>query len=127
MANQYDRFVALAVKLLKKWGMPISLRRELSTLDPATGGVISGPTLEQELVGLFVPNMYRKLLTVDLWPGVVVQANDRTLLVSAKSYDFYPEPGDRVHLPDGRDFDIVGMIPMDPVGTPITYQLLVRR
>jgi len=123
----YDRFIALAVKMLTRWGIPVYLRRNPSTLDPATGEVISGPIQEQTVVGIFVPNQWRRYNTISFLPGVVVEINDREVIVTAQSYDFEPTVGDQLVLDDGRAFDIIAMVPIDPGGSAIVYQLLVRR
>jgi len=123
----YDRFIALAVKMLTKFGTVAYLRQESSVLDPATGGVVSAPIEEQAVQAMFVPNQWMASQTVYLFSQQMVQANDRQMIVAAPTYAFEPQPGDSISVDDGRAFDIVALIPIDPDGTVIAYKLLVRR
>ncbi len=120
----YDRFVSMAVRLINQWGVSVTMRREVDTLNPDNGSVVESPAIDQSVYGIFVPGNKEK--TLAFFPGQLVQATDRQMIVAALSYDFTPEPGDQIHLPDGRDYDIVALVPIDPDSTAIVYRLLLR-
>jgi len=114
----YAKMAATALKLLKKFGKPVTLKRVTgSSVDPITGVVTAGTDASVITTGLIKP------YPDNMVDGTRILASDRELVLSA---EHVPLPSDKP-LVNGENWAVVNITTISPTGTPVCYMIQVRR
>lgn len=108
----YDKISATAQKLIDRFGYDAVIRR----LDS------DGATVEDFSV-VIVMEEYRPSER----DGVLIKQTDRKCILSALGLTFTPDVDTDRLIEGGRNLQIVTVTPTAPAGTPIVYELQVRR
>jgi hypothetical protein len=117
----YTRLAATAKKLLAKHGRDVTLHSEaLPVYDAATGVATVTPT--DTVVKAAIFDFAKGVTTVR---GTLVQMGDKEIFMEAKS-GVTPSVRDTVTV-DVDIFTVVSVGEINPAGTPVLYQLHVRR
>lgn len=115
----YDEALATATALLKELGQPVTLTRvTVGTYNPATSSA-SSTTVNQTTSGV--------LLEIDLAQidQTLIKTGDKRLLMSASGIS-QPQLDDSVAV-NGRTYTIKHIKELNPAGTAVLYDCLVRR
>lgn len=120
----YSEMAAVAHELLLEFGKTVVLRRVTpGVYDPATGAA-SVTTADQPAIGAlfdYDPRDSGKGFT----PETLIQAGDKQCLLSPSGVTA-PEPGD--FIVDGSDtWTVLNVKSVNPAGTPVLYELQLRR
>ena len=119
MSYNYKKIANSALKLIKKFGAPLTIeRQEEGDYDPATGG----NTITTISYGGTGVRVNYKMREID---GTLVQSGDFKLLVEAKELLTVPETLDSVIF-DGNEYSVVDVGTIAPAQTPVVYILQVR-
>lgn len=115
---------SVAHDLLLEFGKPVVLRRVMSgTYDPATG-TSAVTTADQPATGAlfdYEPRDSGRGFT----PETLIQAGDKQCLLSPAGVSA-PQPGDLIV--DGSDtWTVLNVKSVNPAGTPVLYNLLLRK
>jgi hypothetical protein len=117
----YARIAATSIRLLAKFGAPVTLRdKALGTYDPATGAVTAAAPADKVRNGALLDFGAGQVLAPG---GGLIQAGDKRLLL---------EPGSVPGLEDnviagGIEYVIKGIGEVNPAGTPVMYDLHLRK
>lgn len=121
MTFDYSRIAALARAQLDRFGQTVTLRTVGSgTYDPESSTVDEASTTNvKRKAALF--NYERGLTERE---GTLVQAGDKRCLMEA---GIVPTPDQQVVTADGIVYGIVSIQEVNPAGTPVLYELHLRR
>jgi nitrite reductase/ring-hydroxylating ferredoxin subunit len=112
-----------AYELLEEAGVGIVFTRPNRTINPVSGLVTAKAPATTTLVGVNLPASKGTVQAFDnriLDKTVLTKL--RFLICAAKGAAFEPESGDLVAL-EGKTWEVVGVTPLAPDGTPILYKL----
>lgn len=118
MAFDYAKMAATALKLLTKFGAPVTLFRETGgAINPVTGEETPGVDASVTTTGLLKPFPDRMI------DGVRILVGDRELVLSSEQE---PQPSDQPVI-GGENWKIQGIKTISPAGTPVVYFVHVRK
>lgn len=126
--SSYEKTAQTALKLLKKNGRSILLRRPDRTVDNVSGISTEGPATEGLLWVVILPASKG---TVEAFDNRVEQsdlssAKLRYIIAAADGAPFEPKSNDEVVF-DGSVWTVLGATPLSPAGIPLLYKLGVKR
>lgn len=125
----YTSLAAEALGSLQDAGFSMTLRRTTAGTFSPGGGTLSGGSTDDYIVtGLDqAPTMSQGGGTGErFFSGVMVQADDRFLLLAAFGMEIVPAPGDLLII-DGVSYTIMAVIPVRPGGVDLLYRVLARK
>lgn len=124
MSTFYDEMADVAHELLLEFGMSIVLRRVTpGAYDPATG-TSAETTADQPATGALFDYDLRSS-GQGFEPETLIQAGDKQCLLSPDGVT-EPQPGD--FIVDGTAlWTIINAKAVNPAGTPVLYDLLLRK
>lgn len=118
MTFNYDKIAATALKLLTKFGQPITFARETGgSVDPITGVVTPGTDASVTTTGLL------KTYPDNMIDGTRILKSDRELILSNEQV---VQPSDKPVI-NSQDWAIVDIKTLNPAGTVVIYKVQVRR
>lgn len=117
MTFAYDKMAATAKRLLVNFGQTVTVTRPSSTIDPVTGAVTGsgGPTFSPVGVLSKYPD--------GVIDGTRITASDRLLTLDDT---VEPKVSDKVTV-NGEQWNIMEVMSVNPAGTPLIYNVRVRR
>ena len=116
----YTRLRATAIRLIGKYGKPVTLRRDGAPSGPAHAPVL-GP--DEEFAGLLVEAENR----IKVRANTTIQTGDRFGFISVElDPGTTAEQGDRIEL-DGDQLRLIVLEPLDPGGLLLLYEFQARR
>ncbi len=123
MANFYDEMAAMALQMITEYGQPVTLRNlQRGEYDPEASAPAPPIVVEQEAQGLLLEYTGREFEASSL-----ILTGDKKLKIPAQGLAWVPGLGSKV-LIQGVEWAIVPPIKeINPAGTPILYELQVRR
>jgi len=122
-AFDYAKTSATAVRLLTKFGQSVTLARQSTgTYDPTLGAAPVTETLETRKAVLL--DYDRINFGETLQDGTRVQAGDRRCLMGA---DGSPPTNFDAIVVGGERYPIKVVKELNPAGTPVLYDMLIRR
>lgn len=114
MSDQAD-----AAAMIAEVGQAVTLTPKASTYDPATA-TVSGTTTPVSTTGVVLP-LSRGLMNM---AGTTIQAGDQQLLLPGTIAQ--PAVGTAANV-NGQDYTIVQVNPLDPAGTALLYDCVIRK
>lgn len=126
----YGASAATALRLLARFGQELTLTRTTpGTYNPATGGTTDDVTTTQTVTAAVLP-AGSGMSFDDSLKDMLVKGKLRQVLISAltpagASLTFAPAPLDLLTL-EGADWEVEGVTPLNPSGTPVMYTALVK-
>jgi len=119
---------ATALALLQEFGRSDSvLKRFSKTLNPVTGQTSAVTVVQGNICCAMLPWKVRKAANMaDTLSDGLKAGRLRYLLIAALGVPFAPEPTDIVFF-DSAYWMIEGVMPVNPAGTPLTYDAFVSR
>ncbi|AMR77678.1 hypothetical protein [Cupriavidus nantongensis] len=124
MSTFYEEMAALAQELLAEFGKPLTLRRVVTgDYDPDSGTVPEAPVEYPGTGALFD---YESVGSGQTWiPSTLIEVGDKQCLLSPTGMPL-PATGDK--LVDGADvWQVQNVKAVNPAGTPVLYELQLRR
>lgn len=122
----YAKSQATAERLLKKFGRPVTLKRQVPGGPAWDPGV---PTWQEyPAIAAVLPYAKGTIEAFDnrLEGGTLIEERLRYVLMSPVGLPIEPKSGDRVNF-DGHDWTVLGCTPLNPAGTPVLYPMGVKR
>lgn len=114
----YTDGAATALRLLKKYGIPVTLSRTTGgSIDPVTGAITAGTDASKTPTGLFVN------FPVEMIDGTRIQAGDKRLIMAA---DVTPLTTDTVPY-GGYTWIVHSVETVSPTGVDIVHFVHIRR
>ena len=122
----YSNLAATAQRLVNQFGGPVTLRRpDAGTYDPVTGEGTAGAPTDYPLKGLLLD--YKSIGSgMKYAEGTEIRADDKRLLLAAEGLAITPEPTDRA-IVGAVSYQVVNIKKINPAGTPVLYELQVRK
>lgn len=122
----YSNLAATAARLIVEKGGPVTLRRpDPGTYDPVTGETTAGAANDYALRGLLLD--YKLIASgVKYAEGTEIRQDDKRLLLAAEGLDITPAPTDRA-IVGAETYQVVNIKQINPAGTPVLYELQVRK
>ncbi len=119
----YDEMAAMALQMITEYGQPVTLRNlQRGEYDPEASAPAPPIVVEQEALGLLLEYSGREFEASSL-----ILTGDKKLKIPAQGLAWVPGLGSKV-LIQGVEWAIVPPIKeINPAGTPILYELQVRR
>ena len=136
MGDFYAKMSKTGLRLLKKRGMEITLRRtEQGTYDPATGTNATSTVIEYACMGFLASidsEAANQFYSTSTLRETLIRKEDKmvilsSLLVDGELLGIKPSPITDALVVDGVVYDIVASIPLEPAGVPVLFSLQVRR
>lgn len=127
MSAFYDNLAATADSLIERFGEERVIRRTVSTFDPITGAMSAPVVTTGSIVAVNLPASKGTIEAFDdrLFEGISI-AKIRFFLAAALSASFVPQGTDEIVL-DGEYYTILGVTPLKPASTALTYKLAAMR
>lgn len=124
----YDSQIALAERLIREKGKPVTIIRQTTVTDPAKPWEPGVPTEEQdEAYGVFLNFNQNDMETYGKMPGASeIQASDRKVLLAAAAVNVPPTPNAKLRDETG-DWSIEWVRALAPNGDNILFTLRVRK
>lgn len=114
----YEGMAYTATSLVTKFGREVTFKRETGgSIDPVTGAT-TPPVVE-----LFTPPGIWQTIKRENIDGTLIQFGDKMLVIDAS---FAPEMSDQV-LVNSTYWNIVDISDKNPAGTPLVYNVQVRK
>lgn len=129
MSDFYDRMATTALRLIEKFGQPITLRDETpGGYDPATGMTTGPVVLEQTVQAVVLPASKGTVEAFDnrFIDGTLIESNLRALKIAAKDMEWAPKPG-TLAIFQGETWTLLGVTSSAPAGIDLVYSATVRR
>lgn len=119
----YEEMAATALVMITEYGQPVTLRDVApGGYDPETSTTLPPQTSEQVVQGILVEYTGREFEASSL-----ILTGDKKLKIAAKGLAWIPALGS-VAIIQGQEWKIVPPVKeINPAGTPIMYELQVRR
>jgi hypothetical protein len=119
---QYDKAIALALKLITKYGTSIKVRRITDAVaDPTKPWRVTGQTaVDATGVGVFLDYEQK---AVD---GETILRGDQKVLIAASGLTVAPAPKDRI-VRGTEVWDVVSVQPLKPGDQIVMYEVQVRQ
>jgi hypothetical protein len=111
----YAKTAATALKLLTKFGQPMTVSKEVYDID--TGLLVSAT----DTIGMGV--IFAISNGVSSMSNGLIKASDQQVLISVNTI---PEPIDRLTVGD-KVYSIVDVKALEPAGVNVLYELIVRK
>lgn len=122
MSFDYDKSAATALRLLQKFGQAVTLRKQTAgAYDPATGAA-TVTTSDYSATGVFLD--YKLQNSGQALENSMVQVGDKKLLLSP-DVTSAPDVDDLI-IGQGT-WRIVNIKAVNPSGTPVLYELQLRK
>lgn len=129
MSAFYDEMADLAVDLIEEFGQEVAISRTTeSDYDPVTGAGGESVTETQTVLAIVLPASKGTVEAFDqrFVSGTLIETNLRAMKIAAKSCEWPPGPGCKVHL-NGHDWSMIGATESAPAGIPLVYSASVMR
>ncbi|MBL7231400.1 MAG: hypothetical protein JJK56_25855 [Pseudomonas sp.] len=122
MTTFYDEMAVMALEMITEFGQPVTIcKTERGEYDPELGGEAPGATVEQIGQGILID-----FTGLEFQNNSLIRQGDKKLKIAAKGLAWVPGLLDKV-VAQGRTWSIVPPLKeINPAGTPILYELLVR-
>ena len=118
----YDEMAVTALNMITEYGQPVIIRATIvGEYDPETGSAPPESIKEQTAQGILLDFTGQEFQTNSL-----IKQGDKKLKIAAQGLAWVPDLLDKVVV-QGRTWSIVPPLKeINPAGTPILYELLVR-
>lgn len=136
MGSFYNRMCKNALRLLKKRGLPVTLRRtDKGLYDPESGTRTSTLITDYDCVGT-ITNIdsaaANQFYSTGSLKESMIQKEDRMVILSSLKSDgtplgFLPDPLTDSLLIDSLEYAVIASIPLAPGGLPVLFSIQVRR
>ncbi len=122
----YSNLAATAARLIADKGSPVTLRRpDQGTYDPVTGETTAGAATDYNVRGLLLD--YKLIGSgVKYADGTEIRQDDKRMLLAAEGLAITPAPSDRA-IVGAETYQVVNIKQINPAGTPVLYELQVRK
>ena len=119
----YDDMASMALNMITEYGQPVTLRNlQRGEYDPDASAPAPQVAVEQDVQGLLMEYTGREFEASSL-----ILTGDKKLKIPAKGLAWVPALGSKA-LIQGVEWSIVPPVKeVNPAGTPILYELQVRR
>ncbi len=122
----YSGFENTALDLITKFGQPLTLYRETSgDYDPTLGDTATKTVTSTTCEGVAKQGFKGPLNFDDDFKEDLVKGDARLFIIAAKGMTFIPAAGDILDY-EGSTWDVHGITPVNPAGTPLAYHLGCR-
>lgn len=122
MSAFYDRTAETALRLITRFGQPVTIRDiKPGEYDPETGSAGPETVTEQTAQGILLD-----FTGLEFQNNSLIKQGDKKLKVAARGLEWVPDLLSKVVI-QGRTWSIVPPLKeINPAGTPILYELQVR-
>ena len=136
MGSFYDKLRNTGLRLLKKRGVAVTLRREQQgDYDPDTGTTATATVTDYACVGLIsnidseAANQFYSTSTLR---NSLIEKQDKMIILSAlllngETLSITPNPITDTLILKGVEYDVVAIVPLEPDGDAILYSIQVRK
>lgn len=123
MANFYDEMATMALQMITEYGQPVTLRNlQRGEYNPDASAPAPPVAVEQDVQGLLLEYTGREFEASSL-----ILTGDKKLKIPAQGLAWVPALGSKAVI-QGVEWSIVPPVKeINPAGTPILYELQVRR
>lgn len=122
MSEFYNRMADTALRLIARFGQPVTLRDTVKGVyDPATGKTGADTVTDRTAQGILLDFTGQEFQT-----NTLIKVGDKKLKIAAKGLSAPPSLLSKV-LVQGRTWSIIPPLKeINPAGTPLLYELQVR-
>lgn len=123
MAGFYDEMAATALELITEFGQPVTIRDvQPGDYDPVTGFETPGVEREQIAQGILL-----EFTGQEFAANTLLKAGDKKLKVAAQGLQWAPQLLNTVVI-QGEEWSLIPPLKeINPAGTPLLYELQVRK
>lgn len=123
MATFYDEMAATALELITEFGQPITIRDvQPGEYDPVSGFETPGVEREQSAQGILLDFTGQEFAT-----NTLLKSGDKKLKIAAKGLEWMPNLLNTVII-QGETWSLIPPLKeINPAGTPLLYELQVRK
>lgn len=123
MSDFYDKMAKMALGMITEFGQPVTLRNITpGNYDPETSSTLPSQVTEQVAQGVLVEFTGREFEASSL-----IQTGDKKLKIAAQGLAWLPSLGSKAVIQGVEWLIIPPVKEINPAGTPILYELQVRR
>lgn len=125
MSAFYDRMAATALRLIARFGQPVTLRDTVpGEFDPITGSTTPGTVTEQTGSCILQDYSSQESGAANM-AGSDIRQNDKKIMIAAKGLT--PPTLSTQIIADGHTWTAVNIKEINPAGTPLVYEIQGRR
>ena len=132
----YVRMQKQGLKLLKKRGMPITLRRKQQGVYSPDTGTMGADTVTDYACQGYVANIdsaaANQFYSTSTLKESSIEKEDSMVVISAIKangiiLEIEPDQSKDFVIINGVEYDVIAIIPLAPAGIPVLYSMQVRR
>lgn len=124
MSEFYDRMAATALRLLRKFGQSVTIRRVTGgSVDPVTGTVVAGTTTDTTATAVLQDYSLQESGAANM-QQTLIQSGDKKFIVAARGIN-PPALTDKI-LAAGKTWNIINIKEINPEGAPMVYEIQGR-